>query len=249
MTTLHKINNPSHPVILFIPEAGIYPFIRGLSVLGDAIQRRGGRVLVTRDSGQMLRSPIMSMKKLPLNASKENKDFIYRITDKYLNRINKKYGFSFIELSDHVDKNIYKEIDDLVSKAGNNLNKVTYRGFPVGRIVQYDFILETKFPYSSKLSERHRALYSLYIKNTALTLAIADEIFQRYKPSLVITFNEYAQCQAVRYSAMKNNVRRMAMTYPVHLMLMRRDFQFGNRLANIGVISIVKNGMSGKICH
>ena len=40
---MHDINDPNHPVILFIPEAGIYPFVRGLAVLGDAIRKQGGK--------------------------------------------------------------------------------------------------------------------------------------------------------------------------------------------------------------
>ena len=60
-------------MILFIPEAGIYPYMRGLSILGDAVQKQGGKVFVTHDTGQMLRSPIMAMYKTSIDISKSDK--------------------------------------------------------------------------------------------------------------------------------------------------------------------------------
>jgi hypothetical protein len=85
-------------------------------------------------------------------------------------------------------------------------------------------MLETKFPYSSNLSDEHKVLYSAYIKNTALTVAIANRVCQKYKPSLLLTFNEYAQSQAVRHSAQNHNVSRLALTYPVHFNIDASNF-------------------------
>jgi hypothetical protein len=119
-------------------------------------------------------------------------------------------------LSDFVDDKLTREIGFLTENMGGNLQKICFRGFPVGKMAEYDFTLETKFPYSSKLSIPHKDLYSQYVKNTALAIAITDRICERYNPSLFLTFNEYAQCQAVRCSAKKHGIRRMALTYPVH---------------------------------
>lgn len=213
---MNNINNPDHPVVLFIPEAGIYPYMRGLAVLGDAITKSGGKVLVTHDTGQMLRSPIMAMYKTSVNVSAKEKAKIHKVTEKYIKDVLGKYKFSSIELSDFVDGRLTKEINSLGGGVGGNFKKIYYRGFPVGRMAEFDFILETKFPYYSKLSSSHRELYLRYIKNTALAVAIADKICERYRPSLLLTFNEYAQCQAARYSAETHNVKRMALTNPVH---------------------------------
>lgn len=213
---MNNINNPDNPVILFIPETGIYPFIRGLSVLGDALMKKGGKVLITHDTGQMLRSPLLAKNRTPLNISPDKKIDLYKTNEKYFKIATKKYNFSSIELSEIVNQKMMQEIDSLGSETNYGLDNIKFRGFPVGKIAQYDFILETKFPYSTELSKEHRLLYLTYVKNTALTIAITDRICEIYDPSLFLTFNEYAQCQAVRYSAKTHNVSRLAMTYPVH---------------------------------
>lgn len=213
---MNNINNPDKPVILFIPETGIYPFTRGLSVLGDVVMKKGGKVFITHDTGQMIRSPLLAKNRTPLDISSSKKKSIYKTNEKYFKIARKKYNFSSIELSEIMDSKMMKEIDALASNKNEDLENIQFRGFPVGKIAGYDFILETKFPYSAKLSKEHKSLYLTYIKNTALTIAITDRICEIYNPSLFITFNEYAQCQAVRYSAKTHNVSRLAMTYPVH---------------------------------
>lgn len=213
---MNNINNPKNTVVLFIPESGIYSYMRGLAVLGDAIKKQGGSVLVTRDTGQMLRSPIMAMYGLPANISEKEKTKINKINNRILKSAQKKYKFSIIEISDLIDSETLLEIDNLCSSNSSNLEDVNFRGFPVGKIAQYDFILETKFPYSFDISNIQKELYVMYIKNTALAIVISDKICERFNPSLMITFNEYAQCQAVRYSAANHNVSRFALTYPVN---------------------------------
>lgn len=212
---MNNLYNPKHPVVLFIPEAGIYPYVRGLAVLGDAIQRKGGKVLITHDTGQMLRSPIMAMYKTSVNVNEKEKLKIRKVTEKYIKNVLEEYKFSTIELSELTSKVLLEEIDNL-GNGIKDIKKICFRGFPVGKMAEFDFILETKFPYSLKLSDLHRELYLRYIKNTALAIALTDEICEKYKPSLLITFNEYAQCQAVKYSALKHKIKFKALTYPVH---------------------------------
>lgn len=203
------------PVVLFIPEAGIYPFMRGLGVLGDALKQQGVTVLATRCTGQMLRCPMLAMKHISADASAEERNKVCKTCTKRFDAAQKKYGFLSIELSRLVNHQVLDEINALVDNSECLLD-IQYRGFPVGNISQYDFILETKFPYSEELQAEHKQLFAVYVKNTALTIALTDLICETYDPSLIITFNEYAQCQAVRYSAERHGVRRMALTYPVH---------------------------------
>ncbi len=189
--------------------------MRGLSILGDAVQKQGGKVFVTHDTGQMLRSPIMAMYKASVDISKSDKAKIRRVTEKYFNKALKEYQFSSIELSDLVNNQLMNEINTIIDEKTDDLRGIVFKGFSVGKMAEYDFILETKYPYSPKLSSIHKKLYSQYVKNTILAIAITDKICERYKPSLFLTFNEYAQCQAVRYSAIKHKVKCMSLTYPV----------------------------------
>jgi hypothetical protein len=225
---MNNISNSKNPVILFIPEAGIYPFMRGLAVLGDAVVKQGGNVFVTHDTGQMLRSPIMAMHKTSINVTPKERDRITSSTEKCVKSVIKNYKFSTIELCDFTNNQLMKEINSLGIGANNDLKKITFRGFPVGKIAEYDFILETKFPYSSKLNTFQKNLYLQYVRNTALSLAITDSICKYYKPSLILTFNEYAQCQAVKYSAKNNNVSYKSLTYPVHFNIDASKFSIWN---------------------
>jgi len=213
---MNNINNLENPVVIFIPEAGIYPYMRALAVLGDAIKKQGGRILVTHDTGQMLRTPIMAMRRSSASLSDAEKTKINKINNRVFKSAQKKYKFSNIELSDMVDDKLMIDIDNLGSINDKNLEDITFRGFPVGKIAQYDFILEAKSPYSSDVSDEKKALYLAYIKNTALAVAVTDRICNNFHPSLIITFNEYAQCQGVRYGAEVNKVSRIALTHPVH---------------------------------
>lgn len=217
MNTMRTISNPDQPVILFIPEAGIYPYMRALAIIGDAIQKAGGRVLVTRDTGQMFRSPIMPMHDIALGDPENKLPKSLRITRTMLKKVQRTYGFGIIDLSELVDDVLIQEIHELVDAVPNDaIEDIHYRGFPVGKLSMFDFILETKAKYTKNQSEHATALYKEYVKNTALALALTESMCEKYNPSLFLTFNEYAQCQAVRYGAERNNVKRMAVTNPGH---------------------------------
>ncbi len=213
MDTINQVKNFT---ILFIPEVAIYPFTRGLVVLGDAVKKNRGDVFITKCSGQMIRCPIMSMHRVSAVPSNIEKSRICKKCLKYFQKIQKNYNFSPIDLSKFIDEKKFREIDNIASIESENIVDIIFKDFPVGKIAQYDFILETKYPYSDNLSKKNKEIYLSYIKNTALTIVMMENIINHYKPSLLITFNEYAQSQAVRYVAKINNIRRMAMTYPVH---------------------------------
>lgn len=204
-------------VVLFIPEAGIYAYLRALSVLGNAAKKEGSNVFVTRCTGEMFRCPMMVMHRIPVDITKQEKEKFCKKCTNYFGCAQRRYGFSTIDFSLFVSSQLMNEINDAVSHAGENLESVIFRGFPVGKMAQYDFILETKYPYSSNFSEAHKAIYSAYIKNCALAVAISDNICQLYKPALLLTFNEYGQGQAARFGAKINNVSRMAVTNQSHL--------------------------------
>jgi hypothetical protein len=202
-------------VILFIPEIGVYSFAQGLTILGDSIKKQRKDVLITKCTGQMIRCPMMVMHNIAEGDFKR-KSRLCKKCNRLFKSAQKKYGFKTIELANFVSEGMIKDIEKNITENIDDLEKITYKKFPVGKISQYDFILETKFPHYKNLSTKHEAIYLSCIRNTSLSLALADRICAHYKPDLLITFNEYAQCQAIRYSASINNINRLAMTYPVH---------------------------------
>lgn len=213
---MRNINNSENIVILFLPETGIYSYLRGLAVLGDAVAKKGGKVFIIRDRGVLLRTPMMAKVRAPANVPLDIKKQINISCEKYLKTVKRKYGFSYINLSDLADKKLFEEIDSLADESTEDLENIVYKDFPVGKVAQYDWALETKNFYFSNLSAEHKLLYLTYIKNTALVVALTDRICKLYKPSLIMTFNEYAQGQAARYGAEINGVARLAITDTTH---------------------------------
>lgn len=205
------------PVILFIPEAGIYPYLRGLSVLGDAISKNGGKVLVTKCTGQMKRCIMMDMNNCPIDVSEEEKAKLCKKCSNMFCQAKKKYNFEEIDLSELVDEEMENEISDILKDVSTEEKQnINYMGFPVGKAAQFDFTLMTKYLYGPELGEHHQKIYDTYIKNIAFTTALAKKICKRYDPELLLTFGEYAQYQGARHATILENVKRKAMIYPMH---------------------------------
>lgn len=203
-------------LLLFIPETGIYPYLRGLAVLGDAVQKNGGQVYISRCTGQMLRCPMMAMYMLSVDATAEDKAKLCKICAKGIIPPQSKYGFKIIDLVDFVDENLYREIDNILNVPEEAWKEIQYNDFPVGKVAEYDFSLESKYVVYPNMSENHRKLYANYIKNTILALELGERICKRHKLSLVVTFNPYAQCQGLCFSANKVGVDWNTLTYPQH---------------------------------
>lgn len=209
-----NMSDSKKPVVLiFIPETGIYPYLRSLAVLGDAIKKQGGKVIITRCTGQM--SCYLMMGKPVTTPENEKKELCHSYA-KRLDRMVNKYGFEIAELSEIVDKKMEKTIEELINTSEENWEKLMYRDFPVGQAAQFDFTLATKYLYSHNLSPHHQKIYLEYIKNIARAITLTERLCERYKPSLIMTFGEYGHYQGVRHAANLHNVRRMAIAHPMH---------------------------------
>jgi hypothetical protein len=136
-----------YSVVIFIPEAGIYPYLRSLDVLGSAVMKNGGEVFITRCTGQMKRCIMMDMNQAPTNITPKEKDELCKKCSKNLEKSQKKYGFKIINLSDFVDDTLEEDIDNLLKVPVEDKENLRYRGFPVGKMGQFDFTLATKYLY------------------------------------------------------------------------------------------------------
>jgi len=203
-------------VILFLPETGIYPFLRGLAVLGDALQKNGDEVHLVSCTGQMIRCSMMAKEKLPINATIKDKNKLCAICIKGITAPLKSYGFSKIDLIDFVDESLYIKINNLLNVPVETWNDLKYDEFPVGKVAEYDFSLESKHVVYPNMSDDHLMLYKNYIKNTILAVELGKRICNRHNPSLVLTFNPYAQCQGFCFSAKMQGIEWNTLTYATH---------------------------------
>ncbi len=202
--------------ILFIPEAGVYPYLRSLAVLGDANNKNNKSACLTHCTGQMIRCPMMAMNRLSTKASVKEKKSLCDICQKSFKSAQKKYDFPTITLKDFLDDTIIQFIGNLSDLSQDKLENLIYKNIEVGKIAKYDFSLETKNQVYSNLSEDHRAIYIDYIKNTILAIILSEKICSEYNPALFLTFNQYAQCQGVRAVADAHKVKFLSITNAGH---------------------------------
>jgi len=203
--------------LFFIPEAGIRPFMRALCVFGAALQNQDYKVLFTRCTGEMVRCPMYPNMHKPLaDISSEEKAIMCKICDDTFRSAQDYYGFDSVPLKDMITPEILKSIDGIIDNE-TSLEETEYDGFPVGKVAQYDFGLERKQLYNKGLDQDNRDLFIAYIKNTALSIALCNRIYEAYMPSVFISFNIYAQCQGVRFVATKNKAVNIHLHYPSFL--------------------------------
>ncbi|MDR0678475.1 MAG: hypothetical protein LBF44_02985 [Holosporaceae bacterium] len=207
----------SKVALIFLPETGVYPYLRSLSILGDALKKRGYTVNITDCDGVALRCPMMPNCQMPFVISAEQKQEKCRECKRHLGNAVKAYGFSHVNLREYVDKQLLQTIDDLLEVSTEKWENIEYRGLKVGQIAIYDLRLETKILSTENLTAEQKRLYGNYIQNTALMTEIVDRIIRDKRVDLILTYNPYAQCQAVKYACQMNDINFKCITNSHHL--------------------------------
>ena len=199
---------------LFLPETGWYSFLRGLGILGAALQSQGRQVYLTRCTGQMPYCTRM----VALRASQDeitpsDKKELCQQCAEFFDKAQAHYGFEVIDLAALHDDTADKAIREILELAPEALSSVFFDDFPVSMMCQYDFSLETKYRYHIERGHEHQELYKLYVINTWLGYFYAKKIATVYSPYLYLVFNEYACGTAVRYFAEKSGALYQTLTY------------------------------------
>jgi hypothetical protein len=203
-------------VVLFLPETGIYPFLRSLTVIGRALKSQGHEVYLTKCTGQMARCSAFVMNQThPLDDVHRHK-YLCKVCQKKFSTCQKENGFFEIDLSKYISTEEIEEIELLVKGGIKSCIAQKYRGFPVGTAAQYDLALETKASFSEPLAEANKDLYVKYIVNTAIACAISTHIVEDIQPDVFLTINQYAQCEAVKFAATQRGTHRVMVTHPLH---------------------------------
>lgn len=209
-----KKNNTD--IVLFIPETGIYLYLRSLSIMGNAATKQGKKVFLTHCTGQMSRCPMMAMYQMPFDTTPDQRRHLCEICSHRFSSAQKKYGFQSIDFADLIDSDVMQQIDTLLTIPEENWENLVFHDVPIGKLAMYDFSLEAKCAVYRNLSKEHQSLYASYIKNTAIAVVLAENINKHYNPSIFLTFNQYAQCQGVRAVSYANKNRYLAVTNASH---------------------------------
>ncbi len=198
--------------IIFLPEAGIYLFLRSLSILGDCLKKEGYDVYLVNCNGVLFRCPMMPCYQMPFIIDEKQKREKCAHCAKNFNNALKAYSFKTVNLKEYIDEQLIDDIENLLPVNTKKWDEIEYKNLKVGKIAIHDLILETKVLGVENLSEEQQILYGNYIKNTALMFEIADKIIKKKSPSIILVFNPYAQCQGVLGACRINNVKFKEIT-------------------------------------
>jgi hypothetical protein len=167
---------------------------------------------------------------MPFIVSKEQKREKCRECEERLENAVKVYGFSYINLGEYINESLLETIESLLKVSTDQWECTEYRGLKIGQIAMYDIMLEAKVLSVKNLTTEQSYLYKNYIRNTALILEITDRVIKKISPSIVLTYNPYAQCQAVMYACQVNGTNFKCVTNPHHLGANFSLFQFTDKL-------------------
>lgn len=189
--------------LIFLPETGIYPYLRTLSVAGSALKSKGYNVYIFHCNGSLYRCPMMPCCNMPVTVSEQEKEEKCRLCTKKLFEIMKEYSFNII---DGTQYNV--SIDELSSKldntSSNKWDTMAVDNIKFGGIGKADLALEIKVFNIDNLSNEQTDLYKKYILTSYKVYQIVCKIIQDYQLNIVLTFNPYSQNIAA-YLACKNN--------------------------------------------
>lgn len=197
--------NAPKKVIIFLPETGIYPYLRTLLTAADSISS-GKQIYVTHCTGQMECCSMMAMGGNFSNFSPKDKSVLCKKCIDLFNNAQKKYCFSPIDMASIITSEVRSKLEKLIPENINACYTFTYKGLQIGKIALYDLVLATKILQIAPLNKENQVLYRKYILNTMIAMEIVNTACETIYPDLILTFNPYAQCQAAKYIAEKNNI-------------------------------------------
>lgn len=207
--------------IIFLPEAGIFQYLRSLCLVGDALKKSEYDVKIVDCAGAVVRCPMMPCIGIKRWNSDKEKTATCSQCQQNVQKASEFYGFGIIPLAIYVRSTLNLDKIKLA-----DLSNVEYRGLKIGLIAQHDLMIECKVLSVDHLSSEEERVYREHIKNMSLILDATDRIIKSYKPSIVLTFNPYAQCQAVLHACHINGVKFCGITHPHHLGANWSLFQF-----------------------
>lgn len=223
----------SYSVCLFLPETGFYPYTRALAVFGAALQSQGRHVYITRCTGQMPHCSMMAGSKVPLADTEEAKKRMCPKCTATLDAALRVYGFTPIDFKDISLEPLQAQLDAIATMRAEDLTSVTVNSCPVGRFALYDFGLEAKVAFSPQDTPEWLELYRAHVANTGLAAYYTQVIQHSITPAGFLTFNQYSQCHAVRFTATEHKAWTQSVTHASnynadasHLWLCHESFHY-----------------------
>lgn len=194
------------PIILFLPEAGIHPYVQTVSAAGSSFLQEGHPVYLIDCNGFLDRCPMQASYGHSRMFSKEEKRKLCDNCTKSIKKAAAFFGFKILPLSDYITDETIHLINSIFPEKIMEYEKIEFNGCKIGKLAIHDLMIETKIlNVSEKLGSAGLRIYQGYIISMARIIAAIEIINKKLSPMKYISFNPYSQNQAVRYAAEKFN--------------------------------------------
>lgn len=202
--------------VIFLPETGIFPYLRTLSILGESLSSRNYNIYCVSCNGVLPRCPMMPCHRMPFDVTKSEMEKKCEICRNVLFRVASQCGFKIINLQTYNTQELQEKLNSLIDGT-SNFEDIKYKGLAVGKIAKHDLMIETKVLSTHNLTKDQLLLYKKYIYVTALTRDISERIIFDYSPEMILTFNPYSQTHGVLSACRKHNIKFWNITNNHHL--------------------------------
>lgn len=203
--------NIAKKVMIFLPEAGMYPYLRTLITVADSVSS-GKKIYVTRCTGQMEYCSMMPCIGKLDSISPEKKALLCESCRKIFRIAQRKYHFSQIDMASIITPEVRSKLERQIPENVEDYYAFSFRGFNVGQIALYDLVRATKILSVYNLDKETAVVYKRYVLNTMIALETTYFASITVKPDLILTFNPYSPCQAAKYVAEENNIFYKTLT-------------------------------------
>ena len=214
--------------IIFLPEAGIYPYARTLALCASALKKDGYNIFIV-DCNECLPRCVMEA---AAHCSEDNsmgaRHCLCEQCKKSVCDVKREYGYKSVSLLKYISEVEKKAIDCLFGIPKSEWSRIKYDGCKVGQIAIHDLMIESKILSIEDLTETQQLLYKKYIMTMCYIISGVNEIIKSIDPEIFITFNPYCQNQAVLHCCKKNNVIYKSITGSIHLGCNYANLQISN---------------------
>lgn len=213
---LPKVSATSGATLFFVPYAGVGPLFAQTCLMARTLKELGHRVLVARCFELFERCPVMSMYRLPFDASAEDKrDVCLRCADNSL-AMTAAYGLDVLDLRALVSPDMIAGIDRALAAAPEDLLDFERDGLAFGMVSGADLAVTRKISDFTRISEQDRAAWLQYLRGCLLSYSLIDRLCRDYGIGRIVHVNDYAMIVSARMAARRNGIPCYGLSTPAH---------------------------------
>jgi hypothetical protein len=205
-------------VVFFAPEAAVTLYLQTEIALARALRSQGCDVVFTRCFEMLPRCPVKDMLLLPFDLPPERARQTclqcYRDSKRLLEDGS---DLDFVDLREIVGPDARARIESAMGTLPAEELDFEYDGINVGALAFYDFAISHKHPIHAAMSAPARDAWKQYVRNAMTAIEMTRGLVERFRPTALVCFDEYAMMSAARLYAKRSGVTVRMISVAYHL--------------------------------